>query len=38
MDFTMLFGSTPGLTPSGVEMPPGLGTVQQKAWTKKYRQ
>jgi Ca2+-binding EF-hand superfamily protein len=37
MDFTMLFGSTPGLTPPGVEMPQGLDTVQQKAWAKKYR-
>lgn len=38
MDFTMLFGSTPGLTPPGVEMPEGLDIVQQKAWAKKYQQ
>jgi hypothetical protein len=38
LDFTLLFGSTPGLTPPGAEMPEGLDKVQQRAWAKKYSQ
>ena len=38
LDFTLLYGNTPGLTPVGVEMPEGLDIVQRRAWAKQYRQ
>ena len=38
LDFTLLFGTTPGLTPPDVTMPPGLDMVQRRAWAKKYSQ
>jgi hypothetical protein len=38
LDFTLLFGNTPGLMPPGLEMPEGLDMVQRRAWAKKYSQ
>lgn len=38
LDFTLLYGITPGLTPPEVEMPKGLDMVQRRAWVKQYSQ